>query len=56
MIDLSRYIKHVRMDALRKLAYAGGGCDWAAVDRETIKYGLASVAGTVNHTGVGGWI
>lgn len=32
---------------------AGGGCLWEDVDREAGKYGLATVGGTVNHTGIG---
>jgi hypothetical protein len=54
VIDLSRYVKHVRVDAEKRLTYVGGGADWAAVDPETMKHGLATVGGTVNHTGVGG--
>jgi hypothetical protein len=27
----------------------GGGSLWATVEKEAIKHGLASVAGTVNH-------
>lgn len=54
VIDLSRHVNHVRVDAEKKLAYVGGGADWAAVDPATMKHGLATVAGTINHTGVGG--
>ena len=54
VIDLSKYCNSVRIDPENKLAYVGGGALWADVDRETIKYGLAGVSGTVNHTGVGG--
>ena len=51
MIDLSRYLKDVKVDAANKLAYVGGGAIWADVDKATIQHGLASVGGTVNHTG-----
>ena len=33
---------------------AQGGCVWADVDQKSAEYGLATVAGTVNHTGIGG--
>ncbi|KAG8809385.1 hypothetical protein FRC17_003472 [Serendipita sp. 399] len=52
VVDLSRHLNTVRVDEANKLGYVGGGADWAAVDAETIKYGLATVGGTVNHTGV----
>ncbi|KAF5340312.1 hypothetical protein D9611_007881 [Ephemerocybe angulata] len=54
VIDLKRHINYVRIDAEKKLGYVGGGAIWAQVDQEAIKYGLATVGGTVNHTGVGG--
>ncbi|KAF5339322.1 hypothetical protein D9611_009894 [Ephemerocybe angulata] len=59
VIDLSRYLQGVRVDAKEKLAYVGGGALWKHVDAEAIKYGLATVGGKVNHlppvkTGVGG--
>jgi len=56
VIDLSRYINAVRVDAAKQLAYVGGGSLWETVDKEAIKHGLATVGGTVNHTGVGGLI
>lgn len=49
VIDLSRYINQVRVDAEKRLAYVGGGCIWKTVDEEAIKHGLATVGGTVNH-------
>jgi FAD/FMN-containing dehydrogenase len=49
VIDLSRHINGVRIDSENKLAYAGGGALWATVDKAAIEYGLAGVAGTVNH-------
>ncbi|PVF97273.1 FAD-binding domain-containing protein [Serendipita vermifera] len=54
VIDLSKYLNTVRVDEEKKLGYVGGGANWKAVDEEAIKYGLATVGGTVNHTGVGG--
>jgi hypothetical protein len=33
---------------------AQGGARWVDVDQEAAKYNLASVGGTVNHTGIGG--
>ncbi|KAH7104901.1 FAD-binding domain-containing protein [Auriculariales sp. MPI-PUGE-AT-0066] len=54
VIDLSRYLNGVRIDAEGKRAYVAGGAVWKTVDEEAIKHGLAAVGGTVNHTGVGG--
>jgi FAD/FMN-containing dehydrogenase len=54
VIDLSRHVNTVRVDVEKKLGYVGGGANWEAVDKETIKYGLATVGGTINHVGVGG--
>lgn len=54
IIDLSKYFDGVRVDEKERLAYVGGGAIWETVDKEAIKFGLATVAGTVNHTGVGG--
>jgi FAD/FMN-containing dehydrogenase len=54
VIDLSKHMNTVRVDEENKLGYVGGGASWRDVDEEAIKYGLASVGGTVNHTGVGG--
>lgn len=49
IIDLSKHLKHVKIDAEKKLGYVGGGALWGDVDKEAIKYGLATVGGTVNH-------
>ena len=49
VIDLSRHLNQVRVDPEQKLAYVDGGVLWGTVEREAIKHGLATVAGTVNH-------
>jgi FAD/FMN-containing dehydrogenase len=51
VIDLSRYFNGVRIDPENKRAYVGGGAIWETVDKEAIKHGLATVAGTVNDVG-----
>jgi FAD/FMN-containing dehydrogenase len=56
VIDLSRHINRVKIDAAKKLAYVGGGAVWGDLDKAAIEHGLAGVAGTVNHTGVGGYV
>ena len=49
VIDLSKYMNGVRISREQKLAYIGGGAIWETVDKEAMKEGLATVAGTVNH-------
>ncbi|KAG8700071.1 hypothetical protein FRC08_004937 [Ceratobasidium sp. 394] len=53
VIDLQPNMHGVRVDPDAKLAYAKGGSIWAEVDEASIKHGLATVGGTVNHTGIG---
>ncbi|KAG6897622.1 hypothetical protein C0992_012851 [Termitomyces sp. T32_za158] len=54
VIDLSKYLNCARVDAEKRLIYVGGGALWSTVDKTAIVHGLATVGGTVNHTGVGG--
>ena len=49
VIDLSRYLDGVTIDVEKQLAHVGGGAIWETVDKAAIEYGLASVAGTINH-------
>ena len=51
VIDLSRYLNGVTIDAEKQLAHVGGGAIWETVDKAAIEHGLASVGGTVNHVG-----
>lgn len=44
----------VTVDAEKSLIKVGGGAVWEDVDREAAKFGLATVGGTVNHTGNSG--
>lgn len=52
-IDLSGF-RHVRVDPVRRTAFAAGGSLLGELDRETMAQGLVTTAGTVSHTGVGG--
>ncbi|KAG8944176.1 hypothetical protein FRC04_002132 [Tulasnella sp. 424] len=54
VIDLSRNLNSVTIDAENKLAYVQGGCRFSQVEREATKFGLAVPAGTVSDIGVGG--
>src|SRR5436190_841839 len=49
-----RNLNKVRVDVEKKLIYAQGGALFGEVDNEAWKYGLATVGGVVDHTGIGG--
>ncbi|KAJ5930911.1 FAD binding oxidoreductase [Penicillium verhagenii] len=53
VISLVR-MRHVVIDPTRKTITAQGGTIWEDVDKAAAAYELATVGGTVNHTGVGG--
>jgi len=52
-IDLST-LRHARVDPAARTAYVAGGSLLGELDRESMAFGLATTAGTVSHTGVGG--
>lgn len=53
MIDLTA-MGQVRVDPVRQRAMVRGGALLGALDRESQRYGLATTAGNVSHTGAGG--
>jgi FAD/FMN-containing dehydrogenase len=53
VIDLSR-MTNVSVDISSKTITAQGGATWKEVDEAGAAHGLATVGGTVNHTGIGG--
>jgi hypothetical protein len=53
MIDLAQ-MDGARVDPSRRTATIEGGALLGALDREALVHGLATTAGTVSHTGVGG--
>ncbi|KAG9046102.1 hypothetical protein FS837_005089 [Tulasnella sp. UAMH 9824] len=54
VIHLGKYINYARCDPEKRLLYVGGGATWEIVEKVGMEHGLATVAGNVNHTGVGG--
>ncbi|MDM0104840.1 FAD-binding oxidoreductase [Variovorax sp. J22R24] len=53
VIDLSR-LRGVRVDAKAHTVRAEGGCTWGDVDHATHAFGMATPAGIISTTGVGG--
>ncbi len=53
VIDLS-LIKYTRIDPVARTVRVGGGCTWGEVDHATHAFGLATPAGIISTTGVGG--
>lgn len=53
VVDLSK-MRRVDVDPEKMTIKAQGGTIWEDVDHAAAEYGLATVGGTVNHTGVGG--
>ncbi|KAF2094631.1 putative FAD binding oxidoreductase [Rhizodiscina lignyota] len=53
-IDLGKKMKGVSVDPATKTITAQGGAFWKDVDVAAAAHGLATVGGTVNHTGIGG--
>lgn len=47
-------MREVTVDPVSKTIKAQGGCLWVDVDEAAWEHGLATVGGTVNHTGIGG--
>ena len=53
VVDLS-LLRDLDVDPVQRIARVGGGCTWGEVDRATHEHGLATPAGIISTTGVGG--
>jgi FAD/FMN-containing dehydrogenase len=53
VIDLSQ-MQGIRVDPQARTVRAQGGVTWAALDRETLAFGLATTGGMVSSTGIAG--
>lgn len=53
VIDLAR-LRGIRVDPVAHTVRAEGGCTWGDVDHATHAFGLATPAGIISTTGVGG--
>ena len=53
VIDLSQ-MRYTHVDPAARTVRVGGGCTWADVDHATHAFGLATPAGIISTTGVGG--
>ena len=53
VVSLDR-MREVRVDPERRIAWAGGGCQWNDVDAAAFAHGLAVPGGTFGDTGIGG--
>jgi FAD/FMN-containing dehydrogenase len=49
VVDLSRYFNYAVVDPESRSVRVGGGSVWGTVEKEAIKYNLATVAGSVSH-------
>ncbi|KAG9011722.1 hypothetical protein FRB90_007122 [Tulasnella sp. 427] len=54
VLHLNKFMNGARCDPEKRLLYVDGGATWEIVDKVGMEHGLATVAGNVNHTGVGG--
>jgi FAD/FMN-containing dehydrogenase len=55
VLDLG-LLRDISVNVANKTVTYGGGCTWAEVDDALCSRGLATVCGTISHTGVGGLV